>query len=130
MDQKEKTKQYNREYYHRVRKLQKTDEERDKLRAYHKQWREKNKVKFSKYQTCYRYGISLEKYDEMMSVTNCPICGIEFDSTKSRHKKNIDHCHDTGIIRGVLCHHCNLALGWFDHDVERLRKAINWLKTD
>lgn len=128
MDQREKKRQYNREYYHRVRKHKKTDEDRQKLNEYHKQWREANKGKWSKYQTCNRYGLSEEEYDEMMSATHCPICGTEFSLSKTRRKRNIDHCHKTGVVRGVVCHHCNLALGWFNHDIKVLESAIEWLK--
>lgn len=126
---KEAQRKYNREYYHKVRKKKKTDEDRKKLAEYHKEWRKKNRQKWKKYQTCNRYNINEDQLDEMMSETHCPICGIEFDKKRGeRHSRNIDHCHDTNLVRGVLCHHCNVALGWFDHDIDRLGKAIDWLR--
>lgn len=41
---------------------------------------------------------------------------------------DIDHCHETGIIRSLLCNRCNQALGLFKDDIESLKKAINYLE--
>ena len=41
---------------------------------------------------------------------------------------NVDHCHETGKIRGLLCHNCNRALGLFKDNVEFLERAILYLK--
>lgn len=40
----------------------------------------------------------------------------------------IDHCHVTGKIRGLLCHHCNTGLGNFMDDVGLLKLAIAYLE--
>jgi hypothetical protein len=40
---------------------------------------------------------------------------------------SIDHCHETGIVRGLLCSPCNLGLGSFRDSVERLESAIRYL---
>ena len=39
----------------------------------------------------------------------------------------IDHCHETGKVRGLLCSKCNIALGNFDDDIETLKRAISYL---
>ncbi len=52
----------------------------------------------------------------------CAIC------KKTDEKSAVDHCHQTGKIRGVLCMSCNLALGFFKDDIETMQKAINYLK--
>ena len=54
----------------------------------------------------------------------CMICG---DSQTGR-KLAIDHCHQTGKMRGVLCHHCNVGLGHFRDNPDLLLAAINYLK--
>jgi hypothetical protein len=51
----------------------------------------------------------------------CAICG-EYPDRLHR-----DHDHKTGRARGGLCHHCNIGLGMFRDDIERLRAAIRYL---
>lgn len=56
----------------------------------------------------------------------CQICGnIDY-----RRMLNIDHCHKTGKVRGLLCDSCNKALGLFKDNVENLNKAIEYLKNN
>jgi len=55
----------------------------------------------------------------------CTLCGRPF-STPLR--KCVDHDHKTGKVRGILCGSCNRALGLFGDSVERLQKAIDYLR--
>ncbi len=40
---------------------------------------------------------------------------------------NVDHCHDSNVVRGLLCKSCNTGLGNFKDDIKRLRRAITYL---
>ena len=63
------------------------------------------------------YGISQRDYDRMIIEQNnsCAICKVDFLSLKN-HQIHIDHCHDTGITRGILCGRCNYGMVFVDLD--------------
>lgn len=78
------------------------------------------------------FGITLEDYQSLHRSQDgkCAICG----STESRVRKSgkredlmVDHDHETGEIRGLLCHRCNTMLGHAQDDPGRLRKAASYL---
>lgn len=56
----------------------------------------------------------------------CAICGRDLSEAQPRHSV-VDHDHDTGVVRGVLCHNCNTGIGRFSDNVELLEKAIEYL---
>ena len=74
------------------------------------------------------YGITLEQYDKMLEEQDngCAICGTEESGGKGRF--HVDHCHDTGKVRGLLCMPCNVALGGFKDSVLNLASAIQYLE--
>jgi hypothetical protein len=76
--------------------------------------------------TKYRYGLSKEDFYLLKKEQDgkCKICGREMK------KYNIDHCHKTGKIRGILCTSCNMGIGMFKDDVELLEKVISYLKAN
>ena len=52
---------------------------------------------------------------------------------KIREFKNdicLDHSHETGTIRGYICGSCNASIGKFHEKIDRLERAIKWLKGD
>lgn len=74
-----------------------------------------------------RYGVDLDELLRDHPV--CGICGIAFRSTGARGSvEAVDHDHDTGVVRGLLCNKCNRALGLFGDDIELLRSAQKWLQ--
>lgn len=74
------------------------------------------------------YGISLEEYTAMEIAQNkqCKICGTS--SFYGRTRFAVDHCHETGKVRGLLCTKCNAGLGMFEDNPERLISALSYLK--
>jgi hypothetical protein len=83
----------------------------------HKQWRLKK-----------THGIDLATFNEMLRQQRfrCAICRTPFGDLKRTHPK-IDHCHDTGQVRGILCNGCNLGLGHFRDSPTTLTRAIQYL---
>lgn len=80
-----------------------------------------------------KYGLSVEKYRSMIKdqENKCLICNKE-ETLKGRDKfkrLSIDHCHETGFVRGLLCHNCNAGIGMFKDAPELLRKAADYLET-
>ena len=75
------------------------------------------------------YGITLEEYDDMFNEQEgrCKICGTT-DSQSSSPHFHVDHCHSSGIVRGLLCGPCNQGLGQFKDNIPSLEAAIKYLK--
>jgi len=69
------------------------------------------------------YGLSPEQLARFDSG-RCDICGGEC-SGRTAH---IDHDHDTGMVRGLLCHGCNVAIGMIKEDPERAEKIAEYLR--
>ena len=103
----------------------------EKGRAYAVAYREANvdKLKCSRLQR--NLGITLVERDQMIEDQQglCLICSSAFESMPSKHI-HIDHCHETGKVRGVLCHYCNIGIGNFRDDPTMLRAAADYLERD
>ena len=74
-----------------------------------------------------RYGVSLDRMREILSTQNnkCAICAAT--SPGHKHGWAMDHDHATLVIRGVLCHHCNVGLGGFKDSRAALNAAVQYL---
>jgi hypothetical protein len=70
------------------------------------------------------YGLSLDEVRELMRRSTCESCGNAFVGTKDMH---IDHCHDSGRVRGLLCGGCNTALGLLQESPERIAALLVYL---
>ena len=68
----------------------------------------------------YRSSVSDEVIKSLLTIKECVICGDE-------GKMNIDHSHETGSVRGVLCNKCNFGLGHFRDDPTLLEFAAQYL---
>ena len=79
----------------------------------------------------YKFGLNYESLNELYKSQNgkCKICGKEYDLTfLSKHNGlYIDHCHNTGKVRGLLCANCNSVLGHGMDNIEILKSAIKYL---
>ena len=70
------------------------------------------------------YDLTREEFELLRDAqaNQCAICAVVFDETP-----HIDHDHVTGAVRGLLCRACNLGLGIFADDTDRLAAAIAYL---
>lgn len=74
------------------------------------------------------YGITVERYQELLKEQNfmCVICTTPL--REGDPNTHIDHCHKSGVIRGILCTNCNRGLGHLKDSMEILEKAIRYLE--
>ena len=72
-----------------------------------------------------RYGLSEDEYKAMLEAVGykCEICNLEKDL-------NVDHCHSTGKVRGLLCTSCNTSIGKLGDTAESVMKAVNYLNKE
>lgn len=65
----------------------------------------------------YKYGLTPERYNELLAQQN-HLCAICHQPQKCRNGSKVrlavDHEHNTGTVRGLLCTRCNFRMGWFD----------------
>jgi len=75
-----------------------------------------------------RYGLTPEDYALLLERAGgrCEICGTQDPGAKQSF--GVDHDHETGRVRGLLCTTCNAGLGMFGDDLERIRKAVRYLE--
>ena len=72
------------------------------------------------------FGITQEEYEARLREQGggCAVCGRPPKPGKSLH---VDHDHETGYVRGLLCFSCNAALGHFQDDLDRIDAALTYV---
>lgn len=72
------------------------------------------------------YGLTAAAFDALHRAQDgaCAMCSEPFGDPRKAH---VDHCHDTGEVRGLLCHGCNHVLGMANDRPEVLRAGIDYL---
>lgn len=129
------TSQKEREYQRKWRL-----ENAEYRREYQKQWRENNKGKQSKYYKTWKlknpwkagaryrkHKLSEAQFKELKESQKglCAICQKPQVNRKGRSRElAIDHDHQTGRVRGLLCDPCNLLLGYVENHLERFQRLV------
>ena len=79
------------------------------------------------------YGLTFEEFDIMLSSQDnaCAICGTKKPSkNRGRTRRfHVDHDHETGKVRGLLCKSCNIALGEVEDSIHTLQAMIQYLES-
>ena len=108
-------------------------ENKDRRKEWKKKWKKENPEKIKEHsrkaQLKRKYGITLEKYKELLWLQDghCVFC----DRTPDQERYGVlcvDHDHKTGKIRGLLCITHNRALGVFGDNEEGLLKALRYVR--
>lgn len=126
--------------YDPVRARELREKKKDKLKAYRvanrdreiaraKEWYANNKDRARDTAREKRFGLTPADVQSLLTAQGnaCAICATSFADLPARHL-HIDHCHATGKVRGLLCHHCNVALGCFDDSPATLIRAAAYLE--
>jgi hypothetical protein len=94
----------------------------------------KAKLQAKDYNLRRTYGITLSEVNAMLAAQGgaCAVCGTKTPTAmggkgKARHF-TVDHDHATGIIRGILCGHCNAALGLLRDDPTTIERALAYIR--
>lgn len=81
------------------------------------------------------YGLTVAEYEQIHGLQEgrCAICLREETVTDPRYgqvrRLAVDHCHETGVVRGLLCARCNMAMGMFEDDLGRLIAVVSYLQS-
>lgn len=75
----------------------------------------------------HKYGLTIEEWNRWhdLQLGRCAICRLPLAEAK---RICVDHHHDTGVVRGLLCDVCNLGIGCFRDDPDRCRSAATYLE--
>ena len=129
-ENKEKLLEQRKEYY---------SENKDKISERAKKYYQNNREARLKYQhdnkerkKCLylqrNFGITLDDYNEMLEAQEHRCAGCLIHEDELRSALAVDHCHQTGKIRGLLCDACNLALGKLNDNPTTLRRLTEYLE--
>jgi hypothetical protein len=96
---------------------------RPETKALVRNWETRSKLKM-------RYGISHDEYLRLLGEQGgrCAICGGLPEGGPKSSRLHVDHDHDTGRVRGLICLKCNSALAQFGDSLEGVMKAVEYLK--
>jgi len=105
---------------------------REGRRAYSREHRSANYARYRAAGLRKSFGMELHEYEALHSDQNglCAICGQPETHTRGGMPINlaVDHDHEHGHVRALLCGDCNKGIGNFREDVDRLRKAAAYLE--
>lgn len=76
------------------------------------------------------YGITIDDYERMLSDQGgcCAICHRPETGCAAKKYFSVDHCHETGKVRGLLCSMCNLAIGYLNDHPGVIRRAAEYIE--
>lgn len=133
---RERHRAYSRQYYHghkeeqlaRIVEYQK--EHKDRHNATCRKWNKTHPDYKKTHHHLRRYGITPEDYQRMFDEQDgkCAICGKTENLFGTSERLHVDHCHKSGIVRGLLCGQCNVMLGASTDDPDIMRKGAVYLE--
>lgn len=99
---------------------------RDEWNAKMREYQRRNRDKYYEYNAANRFGVKRASIQAI--VASSQVCEICAKGPGTRKRLAIDHCHTSGVLRGMLCHTCNLGLGAFKDNEALLVAAAHYLR--
>lgn len=95
-------------------------------KEYRKKYKKQTRKTMRNWHLRSKYGITLEEYDVMLEEQNgvCYICGLP----PLGYRLAVDHDHEKGRVRKLLCSNCNRALGFAKENTDTLKKLISYIE--
>jgi hypothetical protein len=114
---REASRKYNREF-------------REKNPDYQREYRRKHPEYHRDRQRLTKYGLTRDDYLALLEKQGgvCASCGREDTGNHRQPELHVDHDHDTGLVRGLLCHNCNLGLGKLGDNIAGVKNALAYLE--
>ena len=113
----------------RAKAKAKRDANPEEARAYERAWYAANpalvKAK-TRRAALAKYGLTPAAYEAKL-IEQGGVCAVCRRADKSGKRLAVDHHHDTGRVRGLLCSNCNPGIGYFEESPELMRLAIDYL---
>ena len=158
MTDKEYQQKYQKEYYQknkeriRARHEKYNIENKEKLKEKRKEFDLLNKEQIKAYRKEYyqtlskekkkdrdlksKYGIDVARYEEMLKEqeNKCACCGVSLEELSEKYPNSfhkalvVDHDHETGKVRGLLCSSCNTLIGYLEKRKELIPKAYDYIE--
>jgi Recombination endonuclease VII len=98
-----------------------------KVKSYSQKWHSLNPDRAHKHKLRYRYGISVQEFSAIPERQG-GVCAICKEAETKHQNLSVDHCHATGVNRGLLCDRCNRSLGGFRDSIQILKSAVCYLE--
>ena len=122
-------KAYKAEHYQKNKKKYKDKASRWKIDN-----AQRKKILDRQYHLKHKYGLSIEDYESMLELQQglCALCGRP-ETCKANFNDGtkllaVDHCHETGEIRGLLCTACNTAIAKLGDTAESIERVLRYMK--
>lgn len=93
-------------------------------RKYYQTYPQRKKLNNYLHKLKLRYGLTPDLLAELKNKQDnkCLGCGEEKSLC-------VDHCHETGKVRGLLCRQCNAAIGLAQEDIQILKNLVSYLES-
>lgn len=102
-------------------------ENKDHVRVYRRDYKDRDRRRDRERHFAKSYGITMDDYEAILAAqgAKCALCSISAESSP-RKRLFVDHCHETGRVRGLLCDGCNKSLGVIEKYRDKLSSMLEY----